>query len=444
METEEWGRAENLVYEKLSPALSGPQLSTAEEIERDLIDTKSTGFFGRFGGYMLVKDFKLKAKHETGDVLSFSRRHHASCAYPFVYYAKMKEEMVPIEKIMRRKQRMFTIMCKEHVVIHKYFFARQNKRLHKYQEIAHGQTWFYGFVNRFAEELERHDVVVSEDDEFWDKSYYFAKSVYSIQTRVLRASRELKPEDYALLRDCVSNCIKCIVVLPTGDVVSMEEVNPSGKDGTTESNCVARCLVEAYMQILYFNHIGKPVNTLSIVNHKLGTKYLGDDRIAGSSDYESGYLDFYEQNVKNIGVRLKTYVRTKGAEGAEFAGFTFARAHWNSSYFVPQYKLDKLWFALFVEQHSEPDIILSRFMAFAFLIYPHYSYFKMLRPIIVDYLKICPGSDQLRAVAIHFWWDEDYIRRAWTGLEGMAGGGILERCPQLTPLHRVLHAKREL
>jgi len=309
--------------------LASSKLATEEEIVSELIDRKSSGFFGRFNHYPTVREFKARAIAEKGGVLAYSKNHFRVKKYPAIYLAKMKTELVPHEKLIRRKQRMFLIMCKEHVTVHKYFFSSQNKALRLKDEIAHGQTWFYGYVNRFAQELTRHDEVASEDDEFWDKSFCFAKAVYWLQRRALLQVVELTPDDLELLDVCINNCIECITVLPTGDVVSLRDVNPSGKDATTETNCIARCLIEAYMQIKYYQHIEHPIDSAAIVRHHVGTKYLGDDRIAGSADYPPGYLKFYRENVHVLNVRVKTYVVTKGPDGAEFAGFTFAKAAWD-------------------------------------------------------------------------------------------------------------------
>lgn len=428
LKSEEWAKAKQLVLAKLRPALAGAQLSSEEELVSELKPSKSSGFFGRFYGYPLVSDFIHKARHKSGGVLEYSKHHYATVIHPFIYYAKMKVELVPLAKLLKRKQRMFLMMCKEHVILHKYFFSKQNKRLRLFQEIAHGQTWFYGYVDRFAQELLKHNKVVSEDDEFWDKSFLFGPSVYEIQRQVLISSGELLDNEYDMLQSVIQNCYECITVLPTGDVVLLDGVNPSGKDATTETNCVARCCAEAYMQVLYYKHIEKP---LTIYNHKLGTKFLGDDRIAGSADYPEGYFDYYKDNIVSIGVNLKSYNITNGPEGAEFAGFTFARSHWNQNYFVPLYKLEKIWVNLFIDKETTQIIVLSRFMAFAFLMYPHYKEFSRMRPLVISFLQervqTCPERD----TAITFWWDENFIRSAWTGFEGMAGGGISKACPQI-------------
>lgn len=365
----------------------------------------------------------------SGSVLAFCRDHFRFTRYPCVYTAKMKKEIAAIEKILRRKQRMFLIMCKEHVVMHKYFFSKQNKRLRGFQEIAHGESWFYGAVHRFAQELNKHDQVVSEDDEFWDKNFLIQEDIYYIQKRALKRSVNLSEEDDRFLDVVSFNCSECIVVLPTGDIVVLTDVNPSGKDGTTETNCIGRCLIEAYMQVLYFKHIEKPLSYRDVAYHKKGTKYLGDDRIAGSRDYAAGYFDFYRANVHRVGVILKTYAVTEGAVGAEFAGFTVQRSNWDPNYFVPHYKVDKIWVSLFARPYETFDILMSRFMAFAVLLYPQYDLFKRLQPVVVTFLQSREEESTLLPIALRFWGDEKAIRRMWTGHEAGGGGGIKECQP---------------
>jgi len=330
-------------------------------------------------------------------------------------------------------------MCVEHLTAHKYFFSKQSKRLRKFREIAHGQTWFYGNVHRFAESL-LGSQVDSEDDEFFDKNFFFMDDIYLLRTRALKMSVNLDDADLALLDLVVRNMREVLLVLPTGDIVKCVDcVNPSGADATTENNCIARLIAECYMQIRYYHQIGRAPDPMSVTKPKLRTRYLGDDRIAGSVDYPEGYLDFYRDHIKETGILLKTLVRTDGPVGAEFAGFTIARSHWNDQYYVPHYKLDKLWVGLFVDREFDHNIILSRFMAFSLLMYPHYSEYLKLKPLVISYLQKFETTSELLEIAISFWADENYLRSAWTGYEGKVGGGILERWPsQATPLPELL------
>jgi len=412
----------------------GEQLSTDAEIGAELVDSKSSGFFGRFGGYPLVRDFKARALHQSGGIMPYVRSHVSRNYYPFVYFAKMKIELVPLLKLLKRKQRMFMIQCKEHVAAHKYFFSKQSKRLRKHREIAHGQTWFYGHVHRMALGL-IGSPVDSEDDEFWDKSFRFMTDIYRLRRRALDMSVKLTESDALLCDLVIKNMINVILVLPSGDIVSIDCCNPSGADATTENNCFARVMVEVMMQVMYYKHIDRAPDPLAVVNFKKNTKYLGDDRIAAGKDYPDGYLDYYRDNVKMVGVQLKTLVRTDGPVGAEFAGFTIARSFWNKEYYVPHYKLDKIWVGLFVDREFDHDIILSRFMAFSLLMYPNYEEYSRIKPLAVSYLQKFETISPLLETAISFWSDEDYLRRCWTGLEGTDGGGILcLECPMANSL----------
>lgn len=376
-----------------------------------------------------MRDFKQRADHVAGGVIAFAKQHVARHFYPFVYYAKMKIELVPLVKLLRRKQRMFMIQCKEHVVLHKYFFSKQSKRLRKYREIAHGQTWFYGHAHRLAEQMVGAEVD-SEDDEFWDKSFLFMKDIYLLRRRALDASVTLSEDDRLLCDLVIKNMLDVILVLPTGDVVAVRErTNPSGSDATTENNCIARVMVETMMQIMYYKHIDRAPDPIAVSAPKRRTRYLGDDRIATSTDFPEGYLDYYRENVSSLGVILKTLVRTKGPVGAEFAGFTIARSHWNPDYYVPHFKMDKIWVGLFVDREIDHDIILSRFMAFSLLMYPQYELYKRLKPLVISFLQKFETTSNLLEIAIAFWSDEHYLQKCWTGYEGTVGGGILCRWP---------------
>jgi hypothetical protein len=428
--SESFQRAEELVWVQLKSALIGDkQLSTPAEVKAELKPKKGAGFYGRFEGAPLTKDIIARAEAEDGDIITYSKRKFRERNYPCVFTGKMKSELVSLVKLMRRKQRMFMMPDKTHVALHKYFYSAQSKRLRKFKEIAHGLSWFYGAVHQYAEELNESPMVQSEDDEFWDKSFPWMEAIYKLRNRAQDESVELTPEDKQYRDQVVRGMREVILVLPTGDVVLIiDRLNPSGSDATTENNCIARCLVEAYMQVKYYAIIEKPIPMYAPV--KRGTKYLGDDRTAGSRDYPDGYLQYYESNVYEMGVRLKTILYTKGAEGAEFAGFKIARSHWNPNYYVPHYSTEKLWVGMFTSPDTDPDIIMSKFMAFSLLLYPRYEVFSLLRPHVVAYLQTFPES-VLRDVTISFWHDEAYLRRAWTGHESelTAGGGIFERCP---------------
>lgn len=422
-------RTKELAHLHLRSALAGDQLSTADEIKQDLNPTKSSGFYGRYEGAPLVSDFIARAEEEDGDVLKHSMRKFRERNYPCVYSGKMKSELVSKLKLLKRKQRMFMMQDKTHVTLHKHFYGKQSKRLRKYKEIAHGVTWFYGAVHRLAEELGKSNIVQSEDDEFWDKNFVWMNTIYEIRNRVQDSMITLTEEQMQLRNAVVRGLREVILVLPTGDVILItDRVNPSGADATTENNCIARILVEIYMQVLYSKVIDKPLS--GFPEHKPGTKYLGDDRIAGDRDYPEGYLEFYKHNLHLMGVKLKTIEHTKGPQNAEFAGFKLMPSHWDNNYFVPYYSTEKLWVGMFASPDVQPNIIMSKFMAFSLLLYPRYGEYLALKPLVIEYLQTLPESI-LRDVTISFWADEAYLRRAWTGHESGAteGGGILERCP---------------
>jgi len=382
-----------------------------------------------YGGYPLVCDFIARAESLSGDILTYCREHRKRMpryndegiirSLWALYFAKMKQEVVTLIKLLKRKQRMFMIQCKELVCLHKEFFSKQSKRLRMFNEIKHGQTWFYGYVDQFAKILDQSERVDSEDDEFFDKYIAVMEDIYTgIRVRCLRLSVELSPEDDELMQDVVYNLINIMLILPTGDIIQVKSrLNPSGADATTENNCLIRKTYEFYMCVLHFRSIDKPINASKLLLPKKGTAYLGDDRAAGSADYEPGYLDFYKEHIHLVGIKLKTLVATRGAEGAEFAGFTIQRSHWNRDVYVPHYKLEKLWYGFYVEKDSDFDVTCSRFMAFALLTYPHYEQYKMLKPVVISFLQQYPIQSPASSMAIQFWSDEEFLRRSWMGYE---------------------------
>ena len=344
----------------------------------------------------------------------------------------MKDEPVTLEKYLMRKQRMFMVMPVHAVVLHKHYFSKQSKRIRKFREIAHGKTFFYGEVTRLARQLEG-SIVQSEDDIFFDKRFVFMKEIYQMRRRALRESVELTEQDELFIDILEHNLLKPIVLLPTGDIVRIRErTNPSGADATTENNCIARLLVENYMIIKYLSSLGPEAPRFKLfTGDRTGTNYLGDDRIAGSKAYPEGYLDFYRDNISTTGILVKQLDVTNGPVGAEFAGFRIALSHWSKDVYVPKYRLDKIWFGCFVSRDRDLNITVSRLMAFAFLVYPHYTVFKQLKPIVLAYLQQTKADSHLRQIAMEFWHDESYIQRMWTGLEASADDtrfAIVRRC----------------
>jgi len=334
----------------------------------------------------------------------------------------MKREAVTLEKYLKRKQRMFMIMPVHAVVLHKHYFSKQSKRLRMFREIAHGQTFFFGEVNRLAQEMLGFEVQ-SEDDEFFDKRFCFMETVYALRKRGVGYS-EMSQENKDYIDQLVEAICNPIVVLPDGNVIRVPgRTNPSGSDATTENNCLARALVENYVLIGYCDETQNNPNYYSAM--RLGTRYLGDDRVATSRGYPDGYLKYYREHLSETGIKWKTLVDTDGPVGAEFAGFTITPSHWDSDYFVPVYRLEKLWYGLFSEVDENQDITLSRLCAFAFLLYPAYEHYKRVKPIVVAYVQGFPESI-LKPIVLQFWNDELYLRRMWTGLEATQGLHIVQ------------------
>lgn len=335
----------------------------------------------------------------------------------------MKKDFVSKAKLFDRKQRMYLIQAKEHVCLHKKYFSKQSKRLRGFREIAHGRSWFHGNVDTLAHSLTGQ--VASFDGDKWDKRFAIMKDIYYIRKQILIESGEVAPDDYEL-NLCINNMLSTIVVLPTGDIILVQNrQNPSGADATTENNCIAHMIYETYIQILHYKSIPKPLNLREIACHKRGTNYLGDDRILSESTYLPGYLTFYRDNIHRVGVIVKSYVITPTCEGAEFAGFTIQRSHWNPDYYVPHYSLEKVWAGLFSKPAKDRETSLTRFMAFAFLMYPQYAEFTRIKKHVISYLQKLGGEDT--HTPISFWSDEPFLRRMWTGHES-EGGKNIERC----------------
>jgi len=349
---------------------------------------------------------------------------------PFIWLAKMKKEWVTKKKLLSRKQRMFIIMCVEHLAAHKIFYGGMLKSLRQKLEIKHGQSWFYGAVNQFAHEMEgsrQH----SKDYVTWDKYYTFSSPCYRVLDKIQDKVCELTLGERKLRKITSDNCINTVIVMPEGDVVMIRDRNnPSGKDGTTETNCIAHMFIEAFLQKEYFSHIERPITAevrQEVLKVKRGTGYLGDDRTASERDFHQGYLDFYNENLYRVGLVLKELKITNGPEGAQFAGYEIQRSHWNDQYYVPFYKIDKILSGLFTNITHDPDVVLSRFMAFAILMFPQIMEYRRYKPFVIDYCQKFI-SHRFYAATIVFWTDEQYLQRLWTGHESVAEveGGIKE------------------
>jgi len=422
LSTPQWTQAIELAYHALRPALvSSPDdfLSSSDEIKAELNMTKHAGHYASIQGCQNTGEWVSMAEARHGTLLEHVFHHFARSFYPCVYKSHMKIEWVPKVKILTRKQRMYLVQNKEMVVSHKHFFSKQSKRLRKYREIAHGQTYFFGNVHALSIGM-RGSQVQSEDDEFWDKRFVFMRSIYQMRLRALRESKvELSAEQERVLLYVCQNMYDIIALLPDGNIIIVSDrLNPSGADATTENNCLGRVLLECYMQILYYRHIEKPINIIKIASFKQNTRYLGDDRIACANDYEPGYLEFYGCNLALTGVKVKTLVLTEGPVGAEFAGFTMRPSHWDHSFIVPHYKQDKILAGLYVSHDKSIDITDTRLTAFAFLLYPQYGAFCTIKPIAIAFLQQHLEREHAQ-MAITFWTDESYLQQMWSGREAI-------------------------
>jgi len=389
--------------------LIGDVYSTSSEVSSEIERKKSPGIPSIYEGCP-TKGQWLDA--HPNPIMS-SKEIFDTQVTPVLWNSVMKKEPVTLAKYLSRKQRMFMVMPVHAIVLHKHYFSKQSKRCRGFREIAHGQTFFFGGVNRLAEELIGSQVD-SEDDFFWDKRFLIMESVYKLRKRGIEYE-SMDPSDRRYV-DMLVECLeRPIVVLPNGDVIRINNrTNPSGADATTENNCIARLLFENYVLVKYCD-----VNNISphhYIQPRVGTHYLGDDRIAASRGFPPGYLDFYRTTIPETGVLVKSLVRTDGPVGSEFAGFTIQRAHWNKDEYVPYYRLDKLWFGLFATTDLSEDITLSRMCAFAFLLYPQYTVFKAVKPIVINFVQRMK-DDSLRQVVLTFWSDEQYLQRMWTGKE---------------------------
>jgi len=405
-----------LTWKQLRPALTqfDSFLSDSDVLD-ELTTDSSSGFPHVYQGCRLKKDWISRVN---GDVIRASKDHFRTNIRPVVYKASMKGEAVPLSKYLMRKQRMFMIMPVHAVVLHKHYFSRQSKALRKFREIAHGKTFFFGAVTRLARQLEGSDVA-SEDDTFWDKRFVFMHEVYKLRMRGLTSGNVISDDDSFYINSLIECLENPLVLLPTGDVIKiLGRTNPSGADATTENNCIARLLVENYAVLTYCQNLG-PLDFDPLVERR-GTQYLGDDRIAASKAYPDGYFGHYPGVLAKVGVQVKILEITKGPIGAEFAGFRITRSWWDPNTYLPLYKMEKIWYGLFVTRDKDINITVSRLMAFAFLVYPHYSTFTALKPIVVDFLRDEMRASEISQIALDFWLDEVQIQRMWTGLEADA------------------------
>lgn len=331
---------------------------------------------------------------------------------PFVWAAAMKWELTPIEKLLRRKQRMYVLQAISMLVLHKKYFSKQSKRLRCQNEVAHGQTWFYGNVDVLARKLENQNVQ-SEDDEFFDKRFVVMEDIYILRRRALVESGECDENDLRIVDLIIHNMVHVMCIIPNGDVfIIHSRCNPSGSDATTENNCIARKLFETYAQLRHDYDVG----IRTVYRPLKATLFLGDDRIAGMASYTEGYADAYIKYVTECGVRLKTLVTTDGPLGAEFCGFKIVRAWWDIHTYAPHYSLDRLFAGLFIPIDEDLNVSFSRFTAMSLLFYPHKETYRSLKPHIVAFCQMHPKNMHAQ-IALDFWVDEDFLKFMWTGKE---------------------------
>jgi hypothetical protein len=227
-----------------------------------------------------------------------------------------------------------------------------------------------------------------------------------------------------------NNCVKTLVMMPEGSLVTIDNrQNPSGGDGTTEKNCMAHMLIETFMQLQYADLILSTPNINEILAVKRGTKYLGDDRIACSRGFLKGYMDYYRDNVTQVGVKVKKTIRTFGPVGAEFAGFTIQKSFWDEHFYVPFYNVDKLYVGMFIEPTLDLNILMSRFMAYGILLFPQQVLWKSLQPYVLSFISKY-STNELYDPTVIFWTDTQYLIRLWSGLESLPSlvveGGIFD------------------
>lgn len=337
---------------------------------------------------------------------------------PIVWAATMKKELVPVVKVMSRKQRMFMIMPVHAVVLHKRYFSKQSKRLRNFAEIAHGYTFFWGGVDRVAEDLSGGSVD-SEDDYFWDKRFLVMEDVYDLRCRALFMSANLSPYERREVALIVSSMVDSYVLLPTGDCVLVKgRMNPSGADATTENNCVGRKIIENYCRLKHLQSLGEPLPR-ELPNCR-GVRYMGDDRVACMSEFPPGYSAFYRECVATCGVQIKTLVTTDGPEGAEFCGFVFRRKWWGAKGYMPVFNLDRLYGGLFIpNDDGDLSIGFTRMMSFSLLLFPHKGVFERLKPLVISFCQKFPELELAR-ITIDWWSDPVFLARMWDGQEGSA------------------------
>jgi hypothetical protein len=414
-DTPAWKCAVEMTKRQLVHRLSQCRMATESEVRESLKRKSSPGIPFIYQGFKTKGE--LLDSIPDGQLFEWAKKQMEISLTPVLWNASMKKEPVPIEKLLRRKQRMFMVMPLHAVVLHKFYFGAQSKKLRSWGPIKHGDSWFFGGVNVLAKEF-LSTYVRSDDAEFWDKRFPFMEEIYNIRKEIFDNNNSLTDDQLALRDKIVSAIRNVLLVLPSGDVIMIRErTNPSGCDSTTENNNIARILLENYMRILfYYESHGTFPQSLSMVK---GVYFCGDDRIACSKHLSKEYLDFFANNIHKTGVINKVSVETQGPVGAEFMGFTIARSHWDRNYFVPLYKLDKLNFGFFATHDETQDVTASRLMAFALLLYPRFSEFKRLQPVVVSYIHEYLVHTSLQNVTLDFWTDETFLRRMWTGEESV-------------------------
>jgi len=419
-----WESAVNDVYLKHKAYVDNSRMSSSE-ILQDLNNSSSMGYPHVYNGCPTVEIFKQL--NPNIELVQWAQDWCDNTIQWSVAMATMKKELVPKLKLIRRKQRMFVIQPKQGYVLHKHYYGKQSKSLRNRHESAHGTSWFFGAVHLLATQLE-NSTVDSYDFEFWDKRFVVMEDIYRIRNQWLAMSGDHSPDDVHYISKVNASYRNILIITQTGDVfIVSDRINPSGFDATTENNVLAHDIITHF---LYRKHCFETaVNPFTAKIFTLD-RYNGDDELKSSKSYCKDFLDYYMANVHQACLKIKEHIRTEGPIGAKFSGFTIVKPQ-GSNYYMPKYEIEKVWVGLLLTHDSDYNITVSRFLAFAFLLYPHTETFKQLRPVAIKYLRSFEGKVNEGALqaALDFWQDEEFLRRSWTGLEA----GSCSIRPDFTP-----------
>jgi len=410
-----WTRAVEDVYNAYYGAL-GTTLTTNEEVFKAMDWSKSAGYPWNFVRMNTKKEVFDKQIRSVDNLIPFLMGF-ATRNYPATHTLSMKNELITVADRKAHKQRMYAISPVQLVIASKFLFYHQDQRLKNYANSRYGFCLFYSGVHSlFAGQIGKLNI--SYDESKWDKRFDVMKEVMAIRIRALRQfNKELPPWFEVLSNWVVMNNRFIQMLLPNGDVVySDDHQNASGMDGTTTNNILGRAIRHRYV-LLKSEYTPLPLVAPN-------THMYGDDLEESPDPKNTRYLDpeWYDQTTRSINLVNKYRNVTQCVVGAEFLGFTVARAWWRPTVLVPKFRRNRILSGLYSITSRDGEKNLSRLIAYVLLSFPvSYDFYKSVVNLAVSFIEENINIDQA-SVALNFITNEKLLQYAFDGLES---GGFL-------------------